>query len=195
MDPAEAIALSRTKWIKSAAVRESMTANDQRDAFRELVLEHYDREHLALRKYVLYLGVDVETASDVVQESFLKLHEHVRRGGDRTNLRAWLYRVAHNLTRNKQAAPDSRRMDALSNLTGPAEPVAGVFTPEQALLGKERDAALQRAMRELSSPQRECLALRAQGFKYREMTEVLGLSVSTVAENVQRGLERLRKVL
>jgi DNA-directed RNA polymerase specialized sigma24 family protein len=37
--------------------------------------------------------------------------------------------------------------------------------------------------------------LRAQGLKYREIAEALNLSVSTVGENVQRGLERLKEML
>jgi DNA-directed RNA polymerase specialized sigma24 family protein len=39
------------------------------------------------------------------------------------------------------------------------------------------------------------LALRAEGFKYREIADVLELSTSTVGENVQRGLEKLKELL
>jgi hypothetical protein len=73
-------------------------------SLRRLVLEHYDREHVAIRRYLLFLSVDTETAQEIVQESFLKLHEHLLANDDRTNLRAWLYRVAHNLARNAQMA-------------------------------------------------------------------------------------------
>jgi len=45
----------------------------------------------------------------------------------------------------------------------------------------------------LSAAQKDCLILRAQGLKYREIADVLKLSVSTVAENVQRGLDRLKE--
>jgi len=40
-----------------------------------------------------------------------------------------------------------------------------------------------------------CLVLRSQGLKYREIAEALNLSVSTVGENVQRGLEKLKELL
>ncbi|MDQ2777874.1 MAG: RNA polymerase sigma factor, partial [Acidobacteriota bacterium] len=188
-----AIALCEAKWA-GASAGQSMMANEEPD-FRQLVLEHYDREHLALRKYVLFLGLGAEISEDVVQESFLRLYEHLQRAGDRTNLRAWLYRVAHNLTRNRQTAVTFRKTDALSNLTAAVEPVTNALTPEQVLLNRERDAALHRALKELTPAQRECLGLRAQGLKYREMAGVLQLSVSAVAENVQRGLEKLRKIL
>ncbi|MGH9609896.1 MAG: sigma factor-like helix-turn-helix DNA-binding protein [Bryobacteraceae bacterium] len=47
----------------------------------------------------------------------------------------------------------------------------------------------------MSAAQRECLVLRAQGFKYREIAEVLNVSASTVGENIQRGLARLKERL
>jgi RNA polymerase sigma-70 factor (ECF subfamily) len=193
MKPVEAIALCEAKWADASA-GQSMMATDEPD-FRQLVLEHYDREHLALRKYVLFLGLNAESSEDVVQESFLRLYEHLRRDGDRTNVRAWLYRVAHNLTRNGQTAIIFRKTDTLSNLTAATEPATNALTPEQVLLNQERDAALHNALKELTPAQRECLALRAQGLKYREMAGALQLSVSAVAENVQRGLEKLRKML
>jgi DNA-directed RNA polymerase specialized sigma24 family protein len=44
----------------------------QDQSIRHLVVEHYDREQIALRRYVAFLGVDPETASEIVQEAFLK---------------------------------------------------------------------------------------------------------------------------
>jgi RNA polymerase sigma-70 factor, ECF subfamily len=63
------------------------------------------------------------------------------------------------------------------------------------VLGKERDRQLRQAMTKLSDAQRACLVLRAQGLKYREIAEALELSISTVGENIQRGLERLKDLL
>ena len=189
MEPADGFLLSSSDWALSAS------SNSRDRDFHGIVLEHYDREQLSLRKYALFLGIDRESAEDIVQESFLKLYEHLQRDGDQSNLRAWLYRVVHNLARNRQTASGFRKTDTLSGLTGAAEPVATSPSPEHALIAEERDANLERAMRELSPAQRECLALRAQGLKYREMADVLQLSVSTVAESVQRGLEKLRKAL
>jgi RNA polymerase sigma-70 factor, ECF subfamily len=160
-----------------------------------LLLELYDREQTPLKRYLAMLGVDPETARDVVQESFLKLHEHLMGGGDRTNLRAWLYRVAHNGARNKQMSFGARNTGSIDDLPPTASPVAGGETAEEALLEQERTRRLQQAMEKLSEAQRACLVLRTQGLKYREIAETLELSVSTVGENVQRGLERLRELI
>jgi RNA polymerase sigma-70 factor (ECF subfamily) len=80
-------------------------------------------------------------------------------------------------------------------LTLHSEPSAVSLSAEEALLEREREKRLQRAMNELSEAQRNCLVLRSQGLKYREIAETLNLSISTVAENVQRGLERLKETV
>ncbi|MGI9074409.1 MAG: RNA polymerase sigma factor [Bryobacteraceae bacterium] len=72
---------------------------------------------------------------------------------------------------------------------------ATAASPEQDLLAQERILQLRRAMDALSTAQKECLLLRAEGLKYREIAEVLNVSVSTVGENVQRGLEKLKEMI
>jgi RNA polymerase sigma-70 factor, ECF subfamily len=165
------------------------------DSRLQLVLEHYDREQLPLRRYVGFLGVDAETAREIVQESFLRLHEHLLDGGDQTHLRGWLYRVAHNLARNAQAAFRSKKTDWLADAVPSGDLAAGGASIEDDLLARERVERFRQTMQELSPAQRECLVLRAQGLKYREIAEALHLSVSTVGENIQRGLERLKGLL
>jgi RNA polymerase sigma-70 factor, ECF subfamily len=161
----------------------------------QLLLDFYDREQTPLKRYVAMLGVDPETARDVVQEGFLKLHEHLLAGGDQSNLRAWLYRVVHNSARNRQASFGARKTSRLDDLTPAASPLAKDKTAEEELLDKERSERLRQAMNKLSEAQRACLVLRTQGLKYREIAEALDLAVSTVGENIQRGLERLRETI
>ena len=158
---------------------------------RRLVLEYYDREHVSIRRYLIALGADVETAREIVQETFLRLHEHVLADGDRTNLRAWLFRVAHNLARNAQQAFRSSRTEPLVDSVAAAE-ASAASSPEQDLLAEERLQQLRQAMDQLTIAQRDCIVLRSEGLKYREIAQILDLSVSTVGENIQRGLETLK---
>ena len=164
-------------------------------SLRRLVIQHYDQEHVAIRRYLLFLGVDRETAQEIVQESFLKLHEHLLGGGDRGNLRAWLYRVAHNLARNAQTAFRTSKTDSLPEATVTGELAAPAASVEDELLAAERTRRVREGMNRLSAAQRDCLVLRTQGLKYREIAEILNVSVSTVAENVQRGLEKLKDLV
>jgi RNA polymerase sigma-70 factor, ECF subfamily len=159
----------------------------------EIVLQHYDREHLPLRRYLKLTGVDDSTAQEIVQETFLRLHRHLHGEGDRTNLRAWCYRVAQNLARNEQASARQKRWAPLDEETLKEVLPSAVVSAESQLLVRERERKLREAIVNLSAAERECLVLRAQGLKYREIAAVLDVSTSTAAENVQRALEKLKE--
>lgn len=160
-----------------------------------LTVDLYDQEHVAIRRYLVFLGLDAETAREIVQDTFLKLHEHLLSDGDRRNLRAWLYRVAHNMARNTQIAHKLRKTDPLSTEDFDRQVPATDVSAEDELLEAEKQQRMRVAIDSLSAAQRQCLVLRAQGLKYREIAEALNLSVSTVGENIQRGLEKLKEML
>lgn len=162
---------------------------------RETVLEYYDREHLAIRRYLVFSGVLPDVAEDAVQETFLRLQVHLERNGDPTNLRAWLYRVAHNLALNELQGSHRRLSDPLENAYRSDRVVDPTGSPEQELLAKEQGDRVYTAIGQLPEVSRQCVVMRAQGLRFREIAEVLGLSVSTVAEHVQRGLQRVREIV
>ena len=64
-------------------------------------------------------------------------------------------------------------------------------TPERTLLAKEKSRQLRTAIRSLTEAERECLMLRAEGLRYREIGEVLGIATSTVADTVDRAVRKL----
>lgn len=160
-----------------------------------LVLEHYDREYAPLVRYLCFLNVNPETAKEIVQDCFIKLHEHLQSGGDVGNLRGWLYRVAHNLARNSQLSARARKTESLTGAAPHKEMPASDQSAEERVLEAERLRRLREGLTQLPSAQRQALVLRAQGLKYREIAQTLGLSISTVAENVQRGLDALKRIV
>ena len=62
---------------------------------------------------------------------------------------------------------------------------------EQRLLEQEQQQRLRRAMMRLSPQERYCLDLRAEGLSYREIAEVLGISVSSVNTFLGRGVKKI----
>jgi RNA polymerase sigma-70 factor (ECF subfamily) len=186
MDSAETLPLARAAGNRNPVEEVSL---------RRLTIELYDREHVAIHRYIVFLGLEPETAQEIVQEAFLKLHQHLLAEGDRRNLRAWLYRVAHNMARNTQMARRVRKTEALSTEDVERRVAVSDLSAEEQLLEAEKNRRMREAIAGLSAAQKQCLMLRAQGLKYREIAEALNLSVSTVGENVQRGLEKLKEIL
>jgi RNA polymerase sigma-70 factor, ECF subfamily len=141
-----------------------------------------------LLRYLVCLGLSPDEAQDVVQDAFLTLHQHLAAGGSQDNIRGWLFRVAHNRARNRQnryerrfAAPLDETIDAILDPSN----------PELDVLHKEKFRRLQKAIRQLTDSERECLLLRASGLRYREIGEVLAIGTSTVADSVERAIRKL----
>ncbi len=139
-----------------------------------------------LLRYLVGLGLSTEEAQDVVQDAFLSLHKHLAGGGSQENIRSWLFRVAHNRARNFQQSYARRLGEPLD-----AGMESNQATPEQVVLEKEKFGRLERAIRGLTEPERECLMLRAEGLRYREIGEVLGMATSTVGDTVERAVRKL----
>lgn len=141
-----------------------------------------------LLRYLVCLGLSADDAQDIVQDAFLSLHRHLSAGGSQDNIRSWLFRVAHNQARNHQSSYHRRFADPLETAAALVQDEA---TPERALLEKEKRQRLGAAIWTLTDSERECLLLRANGLRYREIGEVLGLATSTVADTVDRAIKKL----
>jgi RNA polymerase sigma-70 factor (ECF subfamily) len=161
---------------------------------QELVSQAYEENRDAIYRYLVALGTRPSVAQDLTQELFLKLYATIGKGKQIQNVRAWMFTVASNLALNHLRAESYRPTltgeDIRRWLETQAQPGAD---PEKALLEQERVVALQEAISTLSPQQRVCLHLRAEGFRYREIAKILGVTVPTVAEFLRRAISKLRR--
>jgi RNA polymerase sigma-70 factor (ECF subfamily) len=141
-----------------------------------------------LLRYLVCLGLSGDDAQDIVQDVFLSLQQHLAARRDNRNIRGWVFRVARNRARNRRRSYEWRFAVPLD---GEAASVAHEATPERAAIAHESFRHLERAIRELSRSERECLFLRAEGLRYREIGDVLDLPTSTVADTVARAVKKL----
>jgi RNA polymerase sigma-70 factor (ECF subfamily) len=166
---------------------------------RTLSLEEKVGELFELLRDPIYLYVmavlgNPAEAEDLTQEVFLELYRVLHRGRVIGNVRSWLFGVAHNLAFKRREniqhyeGVDSRTWDELRELL----PDPGL-NPEQRVLQMERFERLHAAMAWLSPQEVQCLHLRAEGFRYREVGEILNISAKTAAEFLRRGIRKLMK--
>jgi len=156
----------------------------------ERVEQIYEAERDNIYSYLLYFGVPSQRAQELAQDSFLQLYLKMSNGESIENPRAWLYRVAHNFAlRVYEREPAFDELDP--NFKSP-----GTWPdPERALMDKQRKSALTEAIRDLSPQQRNCLHLRVQGLRYREIADVIGISTSAVGEFLRRAVTRLKEAM
>ncbi|HEU0139723.1 MAG TPA: RNA polymerase sigma factor [Bryobacteraceae bacterium] len=141
--------------------------------------------------YLLTFGIDPGQAQDLSQETFLRLYMALREGQQIRNERAWIFRVAHNLGLNARAS--QKKIRSIGTDSELPLPVIAE-NPERNLLEAERRSLLDRAIAELSPQQRQCLLLRVEGLRYREIAGIVGISISTVAEFLRRAVSKLKRV-
>src|ERR1035441_10404359 len=165
------------------------------ERFRRLwpqVAELFEAAREDVYRYLLTLGLVPAQAQQATQDVFLRLCAALRKGQRIANMRAWIFRVAHNhgLTLRGQEQR-WRPFDPDLEMRIPER--AG--SPEQRLIERERNRNLDHALASLSPQQRQCLHLRTEGFRYREIAGILNISDSGVGEFLRRAIVRLRKVL
>lgn len=174
---------SAAQWVHWQATEPtSMTLNQQVGAL-------YEELRMDVYRYALTLGLPPQMAQDITHDSFIRLYEELHRGRAVENARAWLLRVTHNLAVNAVTS----KSFAVAELT--VDKAATTLTAEDRLIEAERRKRLRAEISRLSTQQRACLELRAQGLRYREIGEIIGISTSAVGEFLRRAISRLREAL
>jgi RNA polymerase sigma-70 factor (ECF subfamily) len=145
-----------------------------------------------LGRYLASLGAPPQEIEELTQEAFLRLYRHLSSGcGADQNLNGWVFRVAQNLVRDRRRSWHDRNVDSMEDRPEAALASAPGATPEERLLHLERVSRLRAAWQSLPDRQRRCLSLRAEGLRYREIADVLGVSITTVADLVRDSLAQL----
>jgi RNA polymerase sigma-70 factor (ECF subfamily) len=159
----------------------------------EEVVQFFNEFRNPLMRYVLSMRLDTPDAEEVVQEVFLALFRHLQQGRPRTSLRGWIFRVGHNLAL-KQRIRNGRR-DRLESHDDLSESrITADLNPEEEFEGAQRQEILLAAVGMLSDVDRGCLYLRAEGLRYREIADVLGISLGGVSLALGRALTKLSQV-
>jgi RNA polymerase sigma-70 factor (ECF subfamily) len=148
------------------------------------VLRLFETHGTALYRFCRFTLRRADEAEDVVQESFLKLLQHLAGGGDRSNLRAWLFTVAANGCRDRTRrwatwVPWRAEFDL------PIEPSRDRAERREALA----------ALKALSPRDRLLLALRSQGLSYREIGQASGIAEASVGRLLARAVDRWKRAV
>lgn len=142
-------------------------------------------------RYLLVLLGSPEEAEDLTQEVFLRLYGDLERGRGVKRVRAWIFRVAHNAAVDhwrKKRTPEDAPPAPVESCQTLRDPSPGA---EEQMLRREDRLKLQAAFGRLSRQERQCIWLRAEGLRYREIAGVLNLSISSVQTFLGRAIQKL----
>lgn len=166
-----------------------MDGSESRTAWlRQVVADHEGR----LVRYAQRLTGNLERARDIVQDTFLRLCRQEREAVE-SHLVAWLYQVCRH--RALDVIGKEHRMTQLPTARAESRPGR---EPDQADAVERREQFEQARtlLARLPDNQQEVIRLKVEeGLSYREIAEVLGLSVTNVGYLLHMGLKRLRHEL
>jgi RNA polymerase sigma-70 factor (ECF subfamily) len=171
---------------------ESLAFDQGTLTLEEKVTRCFEQWRDPVYRYVLAAFGDPATAEDITQEAFLQLYRSLHGGQSISNIRAWVFRTAHNLASNRLRSEQFIELldeTAWEDLRQTLKDSA--VNPEQRLLEIEKFNRLRVAIVRLTRVERQCLHLRTKGLRYREIAEILGLGTSTIAETLYRVIDKL----
>lgn len=186
--------LQMVRWIKNrlgamisymAAWRDGETTGQEQasreDANRQAarLLDQYGNRILRLAYTYLH---NMSDAEDILQDALLQFLKKAPSFDSAEHEKAWLLRVAANLSKNRI---DYERLRASDELN-------------EELVAEEREdlSFVWEAVRELPSQYREVIHLfYHEGYPTAEIAKILGRKESTVRSDLRRGREKLKTVL
>lgn len=185
-------------WFKSEADTEVIPQTDLLYAMTESAnLEEqlgqvFEALRMPVYQYLLSAFGDADEAEDLTQDAFLQLYRSLLKGTEVQNVRFWIFRVAHNLAINKrkhQQFVSTMQADSWEEVEKLLP--ASELNPEQIMLRREKFERLFDGLKRLTLNERQCLYLRAEGFRYKEIAEIMNISVPTVGEYLRRSIKKL----
>ncbi|MBN2498622.1 MAG: RNA polymerase sigma factor [Deltaproteobacteria bacterium] len=164
-----------------------MEYRDKREP--EAMVALFRRYRRPLYAYLARRTGSPSRAEDLVQEVFAALMTGADRYEPSGSFKAYIYRIAANLSA-KEWRSYRRRVQLAS------EPVSGAEPADEVLDGEQAARAVKRALLALDDEQREPILLREyQGLSYAEIATVLDLPAGTVKSRIARGKLALRRAL
>ena len=159
-------------------------------ALKQRVAKVFELLRDPVYRYLLRVLENQHEAEDLTQEVFLRLYIYLHKGQTVANIRAWVFRVAHNLAIDQQKRKIQFEPMNSDGWDQPCDPAPGA---EQRVLTGERHTMLRHALASLSTPERHCLELRAEGLSYKEIADILDMRMPTLVKYLGRIIQKLVK--
>ena len=173
---------TRFSTLRSAAevLRSSDTMTENKPSIRDI----FDSEESALLRFAYGICGQRETAEDIVQEAFLRLHEH---WDEVQNPLAWLYRSIRNLALNH--IRDHRKESPMQD----GEEWQSESPMASEVLGKmEAVGVLRMLMADMHDEDRNIIDLKYhRQMSYEDISKRTGLTVSNVGYKLHHLLKNL----
>lgn len=176
----------------SSAGMDLLFAMTEGNTLEQQVTQLFETLRMPVYQYLVSVFGNQAEAEDTTQDAFLQLYKALRQGQTIRDARFWIFRVAHNLAINRgKHHKFIARLDADSWSEIEERLLDRGLNPEQNILQREKYERVHEGLKLLSMQERQCLYLRAEGFKYKEIADIMNIATPTVGEFLRRGIRKL----
>lgn len=145
----------------------------------------FDEIYPPLVRYCHRLTGDRDAAEDAAQEAVVRLFSHGVEGPVPA-LRAWAFKTATHLIRDRYRVDENRRRLLRGN---PVEP-GSTEGPERRLERREAETRVRAALQTLAPRDQEMLLMRYEGFSYKEIADAVDVAATSVGTLLARAERR-----
>ena len=155
-----------------------------------LLFERYNRK---LFNYFYRLTHRRDISEDLVQGVFERIIKYRHTYSDNGSFSTWIYKIARNLHIDHYRKEKNTINDAFLDY----EELESPNSEPKIELEKDRELKLlKKAIKHLDPEKRETLVLsRYQGFKYKEIAEIMDCSLSAVKVRIFRAINELKEII
>ena len=144
-----------------------------------------------MRLFEQRLG-DRATASDLLQETFIKVYLHLADYSDSYTFGQWVYTIA----RNTLVDYLRRRADDVAIDERFRAPAASTPTPEESVIISQTRAHFEASLDELSEEYRRIIEMRfLEEYSYEEIAEKLGRPLNTIKTQIRRAKAQVCRMI
>ena len=169
-------------------------AEGDKSAFEKLVLKYRDRIYNLCR----HMLNNAHDAEDAAQDTFIKAFQNLKRFKPESSLYTWMYRIAVNTCLDYKKKPFFESLFKSSNDGEEfvVEQSSDNPSPERRYESKQIGYAIQKSLKRLSQKLRTVIILKEiEGLSYKEIAEILDISIGTVKSRISRAREELRELM
>jgi len=161
-------------------------------ALQDEIAVLFDQFRDPLLRYLSSFGLAMQDCEEVLQDVFLSLFQQLDHGKSVQNTRGWLFRASHNLAlrRRHRSRRDAGAQAAAADKEWTADPSPN---QEERLAHSQIRQQMLSVVAALPEQDRRCLILRAEGLRYREIAEILDMSLGSVSISLARSLARVAR--
>lgn len=170
-------------------IQQLLNPKTQNEAFQKLLSEYQRPLYSHIRNIVL----SHDDADDVLQNTFIKVFQHLKNFKGDSKLFSWIYRIATNESItfiNQKAKKNGTTSEAMQSK------IVDNLKADSYFDGNEIQIKLQKAIALL--PEKQQLVFKMKYFeeiKYEEMSEILGTSVGALKASYHHAVKKIENFM